>query len=172
MQRLPLEINGLARSRAHPHRGRGFVHTKKEKNMARTDNLRKQHADILSLAREINGKLSSTLSEADAADVRPLLSKLAGVVSLHLAMEDKTLYPNLAAHPDTSSRATAQRYHDEMGSIGVVFNTYISTWRTTAQMLEDPARFNIESKAIFNALSKRIHLENTELYPLLDKMAG
>lgn len=140
--------------------------------MNRTENFRKQHAEILNIAREINGYLSPTLSEADSAAIRPLLSKLAGMVSLHLAMEDKALYPNLANHPEASARALAKRYQDEMGGIGVVFNDYVNNWRTTAQMLADPARFSTESKAVFNALSKRIHHENTELYPLLDKLAA
>jgi hemerythrin-like domain-containing protein len=140
--------------------------------MARTDNLRKQHAEILTLAREINGLLSTTPNEANAAAIRPLLSKLAGLVSLHLAMEDKTLYPSLATHPEATARSVGKRYQDEMGSLGAVFGDYIGKWRSTAQMLQDPASFTTESKAVFNALSKRIHLENTELYPLLDKLAA
>jgi hemerythrin-like domain-containing protein len=140
--------------------------------MSRTENFRKQHAEIMILAREINGLLSDTMGDQETAAVRPLLSKLAGLVSLHLAMEDKTLYPSLAQHPDASARAIAKRYQDEMGSIGAVFGDYLNNWRTTAHMATDPARFTAESKAIFNALSKRIHHENTELYPLLDKLAA
>jgi hemerythrin-like domain-containing protein len=140
--------------------------------MARTDNLRKQHAEIMTLARQINGLLSDDLDASAAAEVRPLLSKLVGLITLHLAMEDKTLYPSLATHPDAAARTLGKRYQEEMGSIGVVFGQYVDQWRTTAQMCADPVRFNAESKAIFNALSKRIHHENKELYPLLDKLAA
>jgi hypothetical protein len=138
--------------------------------MSRTDNFRKQHVEILGIARQINALLSDTLSDTDAAAIRPLLSKLDGMVSLHLAMEDKTLYPRLAEHPDPAARSTGKRYKEEIGTIGVVFNGYIGSWRTTMQMLADPARFTAESKAVFNALSKRIHHEHTELYPLLETL--
>lgn len=138
--------------------------------MPRTDNFRKQHAEILTIAREINGLLSDTLDDSGAAKIRPLLSKMAGVVSLHLAMEDKSLYPVLAKHQDINVRALSTRYSTEMGSLAGVFTDYMKTWQTTAQMRAEPARFSTESKAVFNALSKRIHHENTELYPLVDKL--
>jgi hypothetical protein len=138
--------------------------------MARTDNFRKQHAEILSIAREINPLLSDTMSREDAAAIRPLLSKLAGVVTLHLAMEDKSLYPQMTAHADPGVRSISKRYSDEMGSLSAAFANYMSSWQTTQQMLADPARFSADSKAVFNALSKRIHLENVELYTLLDKL--
>lgn len=138
--------------------------------MARTDNFRKQHAEILNIAREINALLSDTLSRANAAAIRPLLSKMAGIVSLHLAMEDKSLYPQMTAHADPSVRAISKRYSEEMGTLAAAFGNYMSTWQTSQQMMDDPARFSADSKGVFNALSKRIHLENVELYALLDKL--
>jgi hypothetical protein len=137
--------------------------------MPRSDNLRKQHVEILSSAREINALLSDNLSAVDAAAIRPMLSKLAGLISLHLAMEDRSVYPTLAAHPDASVRALGKRYSDEMAGIAAVFGDYMKNWQTTAQMRADPAGFSAASKAVFNALSKRIHFEHNELYPPFDK---
>lgn len=138
--------------------------------MPRSDNLRKQHAEILAAAREINALLSDSLSAIDAAAIRPMLSKMAGLVTLHLAMEDRSVYPTLAAHPDASVRAVGKRYSDEMVGIAAVFGDYMKNWQTTAQMRADPAGFSAASKAVFNALSKRIHFEHKELYPPFDKI--
>jgi len=138
--------------------------------MPRSDNFRKQHVEILSAAREINALLSDDLSAEGAATIRPLLSKLAGLVTLHLAMEDRSLYPTLAAHPDATVRATAKRYSDEMAPIAAVFADYMKNWQTTMQMRADPAGFAAASKAVFNALSKRIHFEHKELYPAFDQL--
>lgn len=126
----------------------------------------------MNLAREINGHLSDNLGEAGATAIRPLLSKLAGLVSLHLAMEDRTLYPTLQAHEDPSVRALGKRYNDEIKVIAGVFNDYVKNWQTTAQMRANPAGFSTASKAVFNALSKRIHFEHKELYSVLDKIAA
>lgn len=141
-----------------------------EVKIARTDNFRKQHAEILTIAREINPLLSDTLTQAAAASILPLMSRLAGVVTLHLAMEDKSLYPQMTAHAAPSVRAISQRYSDEMGSLAAAFGAYMTNWQTTPQMMADPAAFSADSKAVINALSKRIHLEDTELYGLVDKL--
>ena len=138
--------------------------------MPRSDNFRKQHAEILSSAREINALLSDELSAADAAAIRPLLSKLAGLITLHLAMEERSVYPALASHSDVSVRALGKRYSDEMVGIAAVFGDYMKNWQTTSQMRADPAGFSVASKAVFNALSKRIHFEHKELYPAFDKL--
>jgi hypothetical protein len=136
--------------------------------MARTDTFRKHHAEIMTIAREINGILGSTIPANSAETIRMQLSRLAGLVNLHLAMEDKALYPALLAHNDATVAATARRFNDEMGSVAAAFVAYIKAWPTAAAISADAVRFTTESKAVFNALSKRIHRENTELYVLLD----
>jgi hypothetical protein len=136
--------------------------------MARTDSFRKQHDEIMAIAREINGMLGSTIGDEAAENIRALLSRLAGLVNLHLAMEDKALYPTLLAHSDASVAATARQFNEEMGSVAAAFVAYIKAWPTASAIKADTARFTTESKAIFNALSKRIHRENVELYVLLD----
>jgi hypothetical protein len=138
------------------------------KEMARTDSFRKQHDEIMNIARDINGMLGSAIDDGSADKIRSLLSKLAGLVNLHLAMEDKALYPTLLAHRDASVANTARRFSDEMGSVAAAFVGYINAWPNGAAIKADPVRFTTESKAIFNALSKRIHRENVELYVLLD----
>lgn len=138
--------------------------------MARTDSYRKHHDEILSIAREINALLGPAIGDSDADTIRKLLSKLAGLVNVHLAMEDKGLYPELLANGDASVKATARRFSDEMGSVAAAFVAYINAWPTSTAIKADAARFTTESKGIFNALSKRIHRENTELYVLLDAL--
>ncbi len=76
----------------------------------------------------------------------------------------------MTGHADAGVRELSQRYSDEMGSLAAAFGAYMKKWQTTPQMLADPAAFSVESKAVFNALSKRIHLENTELHALVDKL--
>lgn len=137
--------------------------------MARTDNFRKQHADILATARDINALLTITMSSDDAATARRLLSKMHGQVSLHLAMEDKSLYPGMLLSPDPRLPQLARRYQDEMGSLAQTFEAYVRKWPTNTSIVADRAQFITESKAVFNALSKRIHHENTILYKLVDE---
>jgi len=138
--------------------------------MARTDSFRKHHNEILAYAREINALLGPAMTDEQIESSRKLLAKLAGLVTLHLAMEDQSLYPELKSCQDTTVRATAEFFSKEMGKLATEFTQYLQSWQTSSMIRANPGRFSSESKAIFNSLSRRIHRENTELYPLLDAM--
>jgi hemerythrin-like domain-containing protein len=139
--------------------------------MARTDNLRKQHAEILSIAREINEQLGAVISESDAAQIRRQLSKMHGLVGLHLAIEDKSLYPSILTSGDADARELATSYMREMGDLSLAFERHVKKWHSTALITASAAEFTEQTKAVFNALSKRIHRENTQLYPIADALA-
>ncbi|CAN7549280.1 hemerythrin domain-containing protein [Duganella sp. LjRoot269] len=138
--------------------------------MARTDNFRKQHVEILSIAREINQQLGPVVSEEDATRIRRQLSKMHGLVGLHLAMEDKSLYPSMLRSDDSAARALAQRYSDEMGDLALAFDNHMKAWASSASISGAANVFTEQTKGIFNALSKRIHMENTQLYPVADAL--
>ena len=134
--------------------------------MAYTDNFKRQHQELLAMVGEIAGKLKS--DPADAKALRALLSGLAGKLTVHLAMEDKALYPRLMQQQDARSTALAGKFMKEMGGLAQVFATYNNKWQVTA-IKADPAGFSDETRKVFGALAHRIGRENTELYPLADK---
>ncbi|WP_295995210.1 hemerythrin domain-containing protein [Rugamonas sp.] len=138
--------------------------------MARTDNFRKQHVEILTIAREINQQLGAVIAEEDATRIRRQLSKMHGLVGLHLAMEDKSLYPSMLLSKDQEARDLAQRYSQEMGDLAHGFEAYMKAWSNISLISASPEVFTEQTKAIFNALSKRIHRENTLLYPVADAL--
>lgn len=138
--------------------------------MAKTDNLKKQHVEILTVARDINQQLGAVISDESAAQIRRQLSKMHGLVGLHLAMEDKSLYPSMLQSKDQQARELAQHYATEMGDLAQTFETYMKFWNSTSLISASAASFTEQTKAIFNALSKRIHRENTQLYPVADAL--
>jgi hemerythrin-like domain-containing protein len=138
--------------------------------MARTDNFRKQHVEILSIARDINQQLGPELSEQEAASIRRQLSKMHGIVGLHLVMEDQSLYPSMLRSTDAEARTLAQQYSDEMGDLALAFDAHMKTWASNTAVSNAAAAFTEQTKGIFNALSKRIHRENTQLYPVADAL--
>jgi iron-sulfur cluster repair protein YtfE (RIC family) len=91
-------------------------------NMAYTDNLRKQHNEIVQVVRDITVKLGN--QPLDATGMRSLLSRLAGQVVFHLAMEDESLYPRLAASDDQTAKGTATKFMQEMGGVAEVFTSF------------------------------------------------
>lgn len=138
--------------------------------MSATKRYREQHDDMLSIASEISAHLNVDKLSNDANEVRSLLSKLLGKLGVHLAMEDKTLYPKLLDHPDESVKSMAKRFSDEMGGIGEAINAYKNAWPHPIAIQNDPSSFIEQTKGIFDALSKRIDRENNELYKIVDQL--
>lgn len=140
--------------------------------MAYTEKFRAQHGELLNVVKAIAQLLDATGLRKDAKEVRHLLSVLHGKLSVHLAMEDKSLYPRLMRHHDSEIRATTQRYVDEMGSLAGAFKDYIGRWPTPSAIQTDPETFIAETGGVFEALGKRVQQENSELYVLADQQAA
>ena len=139
--------------------------------MPYTDNFRRQHQEILSVVGEIQAKLKPDTVRNDPKAVRTLLSALAGKLTIHLAMEDKALYPRMIQADVDNSKAMATTFQAEMGGIGQVFTAYNQKWQA-GTIGADPAGFVRETQDLFGALGKRIERENGQLYPLADRALG
>jgi hemerythrin HHE cation binding domain-containing protein len=135
--------------------------------MAYTDNFRRQHQELLAMVGEVAGKLKA--EPGDARGLRNLLSALAGKLTVHLAMEDKALYPRLAEAKVESARGLARSFQQEMGGLAQTFANYNQKWQADA-IKGDPGGFARETHAVFAAIGRRIGRENEELYPLADRM--
>jgi hemerythrin-like domain-containing protein len=134
--------------------------------MAYSDNFRRQHQDLLAMAGEIAGKLKA--EPGDARGLRNLLSAMAGKLTVHLAMEDKALYPRLAQVNVDNSRSIAEAFQQEMGNLAGSFADYNQKWQVNV-IAADPAGFARDTHAVFAAIGRRIARENAELYPLADR---
>lgn len=139
--------------------------------MPYTDNFRRQHQEILAVVGEIQARLKPDVVRNDPKALRTLLSALAGKLSIHLAMEDKALYPRMIQADVENSGAMATAFQNEMGSIGQVFSAHNQKWQA-GQIGADPGGFVRETQDLFGALGKRIERENSQLYPLADRALG
>lgn len=137
--------------------------------MAATDSFRKQHAELLDIVKQIEPALVPATLSANPASVRPLLSSLLGKLSMHLAMEDNSLYPRLKDHAKAEVRDIAQRFIAEMSGIKPVVQQYGQKW-TDEAIRKDSQGFCTETRSLFGALGQRIQRENTELYAIVDRL--
>jgi len=124
---------------------------------------REQHRKALEIAERL---VAASDAAEDAKATRRTLSELAGALRVHLAMEDRSLYPALAKHTDATIRGTATRFQKEMGGLSDALQDYSQRWTSTA-IAGDWAGFRSETRAIVRALDERIRREERELYPLL-----
>ncbi|MBI5902394.1 MAG: hemerythrin domain-containing protein [Deltaproteobacteria bacterium] len=138
--------------------------------MISTTSFREQHKEMLAIAGEISKGLNVEALKKDASNVRTLLSRLAGKLSVHLAMEDNALYPALASHADASVRLTANNFIREMGGIKKALDAYTRKWATATLIQNGAADFVKETRELFTALARRIEKEDNELYAVIDRL--
>ena len=136
--------------------------------MSITINLRKQHAEIAESVRRIETALDPQGLPRSAGEMRAHLSNLFGKLSLHLAIEDNSLYPSLEKHANARIREVGTKFARDMGGLKRNFDAFARKW-TEGEIRANAAAFCAEAKKVFAALNERIKRENVELYPLLER---
>ncbi|MDH5648530.1 MAG: hemerythrin domain-containing protein [Gammaproteobacteria bacterium] len=141
--------------------------------MARTNNFRDQHEELLAIANELAKHLDVALLKKDAGLVTKLLSSLAQKLQLHLSPEERRLYPELLKKGNKLIRTTTQHFTNEMETMAkTFFSVYMSKWHNKTAIENEPEAFIEATQVLFDALTTRIRRENQTFYPLLDLMVG
>jgi hemerythrin-like domain-containing protein len=133
-----------------------------------TTQLRIQHDELLALAAELSAQLDLQRLSDDERACREVLRKLLGKLNVHLALEDKILYPKLFGHARKDIVQLARRFTDEMGSLGAEVKEFAERWEAERSIQGRPAAFVEECRGLLAALGRRIQRENAELYDTAD----
>lgn len=140
--------------------------------MQRTENFKRQHAELSSEAKIIVARLSPDELRQDAAPMRAMMARFLGRLRVHAAMEDGALYPELLAHADPEVRATAQGLLDRVGDLYAHFDTYARQWLEPGAIEADADAFIRDTLAAFAMLRRRMAEEHAQLYPLAEEHAA
>jgi hypothetical protein len=140
--------------------------------MARTDRFRHEHDELLSLAHELQALLDPQTLTTHGSAARSCLGKLMGKLVLHLTIEDKVLYPKLAACGDAAVAGLALKFLDEMKTTTVDVLAYNQRWARVSAIKANPAAFIDETRQVIKVLADRIDRENHELYAAADRLEG
>jgi len=129
------------------------------------DNLIRQHKELLDLAGKLSETSKNTGSTEGAKNAVSAIAKLSGVLGIHLAMEDKHLYPKAIASDDQSLVALATRFQTEMGGIGDAFKQYKTQWMSADKITAASGDFVTSTAQLIGVLAARIEREESEFYP-------
>ena len=132
------------------------------------ENIREQHTGLLKAIEALSRPSSSGM---EAAPVVRSLSRLSGMLSIHLEMEAMSIYPTLAMNKDPLVREAAENFLQGMQRTMIAFGDYRQRWARPETIEADAIRFMQETRNIFYSISKMIEREDRELYSLLNKVA-
>lgn len=139
--------------------------------MSSTRNFRRQHDALEALSDELKDAMSRLRSPQDATSCAAILARMTGVLTVHLAAEDRSLYPRLIDSDGEVAATTAKQFVEEMGGLATAYRQFESRWSSGTAIYSDTEAFREEANAILAALGHRIARENKELYPLADRIA-
>ena len=137
--------------------------------MTSTDKFRQQHNELLNLANELQELLDENILVEDGTAARRCLGSFMGRLQMHLAMEDKVLYPELEAHKNPEVATLARRFSAEMKTMPINVVAYNVRWATPSAIKADACGFIEETRAVIKFLTDRIRRENQELYAMADR---
>lgn len=136
--------------------------------MRKTETYRQHHQELRAIACRIEAELDPASIAANPNAIATVVRELFGKFSVHLAIEDNSLYPRAKALADSRLRDVAVRFEAEMGDLGRRFDAYRKTWPGPLAIGRDPALFARETRAVLEALRERVGREESQLYDLID----
>jgi len=122
------------------------------------------HKNITGIVSELNSSLTDI--EGNASDIAKAISRLAGVLKIHLSNEDKYLYPSMMNSSNPELQKKAQAYQTEMGGLSNEFMNFKDNYNTATKVKQNKENAKKDISAVCKKISERIKHEDTDLYPL------
>jgi hypothetical protein len=104
----------------------------------------------------------------NAKEIANGIGDLSAVVKLHLAIEDRILYPALQDSQDTSLVQMGKAYQDDMKGIASAYIAFSRRWSSAMAVAEKAEQFRTEANQVLKTLHQRMQKENTEFYPAIE----
>lgn len=127
---------------------------------------RLQHDQLRALLAET----SQHLVPLDAGACRTSLVRLATVLNVHLALEDRALYPRLVAHDDARIQDIAREFQTRMGNLALDFQAFCERWGRPGAIESDTDEFTLAYCTFSQTLRQRMDKEDMTLYRLVDSV--
>lgn len=131
------------------------------------DRFKKQHVEILQGIATLR-KLAHAGIEDNASAIAKQIKELGSIVTLHLAIEDRILYPSLQKRADARLAEMGKAYQEDMKGIANGFIAFARKWSVAKVVAEKAEEFRAEANTVLKQLHTRMQRENTEFYPAIE----
>jgi hemerythrin-like domain-containing protein len=135
--------------------------------MINLENLNRQHETIKREINFIEKEIKKGSSSVNVAETALHISRLAGLLKIHLLEEDQFLYPGLLGCQDDEIENMASVYMNEMGNLASEYTEFKNKYNISSKIKGNVDIFISDAKRIMDVLNKRIQKEDSELYYLV-----
>ncbi len=133
------------------------------------ERFKQQHIDILQRIDALRSLVRKGI-ETNAGFIAQQVHELGTVVKLHLAIEDRILYPAAVRAEDAHIAAMAETYQHEMKGIANAYIRFTLKWSDAGKVAAEPDGFRADANTVLKDVYQRMQRENHEFYPAIESM--
>ena len=133
------------------------------------DKFKQQHVDILGSIATLR-KLTQAGVTRNASDIARLVVAMSSTIKLHLAVEDKVLYPALQNGKDAGMARMGKQFQEEMSVIARTYEGFAHRWNTAHSLQDNEDGFRADANIVLRTLHERMQRENHDFYPRIEAL--
>ncbi|WP_027996515.1 hemerythrin domain-containing protein [Simplicispira psychrophila] len=133
------------------------------------DRFKHEHVSILESIATLR-RLTQSGVATHAAQIAQGVVAMSSLIKLHLAVEDRVLYPALQNGSDAQLARLGQRFQQEMGAIANAYMAFARRWNTAEAVRGDEAGFKADANTVLRQVYERMQRENHDFYPRIEAM--
>lgn len=133
------------------------------------DKFKQQHVDILGNIATLR-KLTQDGVTRNASDIARLVVAMSSTIKLHLAVEDKVLYPALQNGKDAGMARMGKQFQEEMSVIARTYEGFAHRWNTAHSLQDNEDGFRADANIVLRTLHERMQRENHDFYPRIEAL--
>lgn len=134
------------------------------------DKFKQQHLAILAAIDDLR-QLARGGVAAQAQAIAAHIVAMSGLIKLHLAVEQRYLYPAAQACGVATVARLGRQYESEMHGIAGAYLDFAGRWNTPVRLEAEPEVFRSEANTVLHALYQRMRREDHDLYPAIESLA-
>lgn len=132
------------------------------------DKFKRQHDEIYQCIDALRDRSRAGIA-ANAGEIARLVVSMSSMIKLHLAVEDKVLYPALRG--SAALARMGQAYQGEMQGIAAGYERFARKWNLGDSVARDPEGFRADANTVLKMLYQRIRREDRDFYPAIEQHA-
>ncbi|MGK5080003.1 hemerythrin domain-containing protein [Janthinobacterium sp. HLX7-2] len=134
------------------------------------DKFKQQHLAILAAIDDLR-QLARGGVAVQAPAIASQIIAMSGLIKLHLAVEQRYLYPAAQACGVASVAQLGRQYESEMHGIAGAYLEFAGRWNSPVRLEAAPEAFRSEANSVLHALYQRMRREDHDLYPAIESLA-
>lgn len=131
------------------------------------DKFKHQHAEILFGISQLRLLAKSGIRD-NAKAISSLIISMSSTIRLHLAVEDRVLYPALREGNNSALAQMGKKFQDEMTGIASAYLDFARRWNTPDTVSRNPDDFRSDANLVLKTLHERMRREDSQFYPLIE----